>query len=250
MKLEFCEASVLVHIWLNGGDGWAFHPNLEKDFTNIVSALSEYLIAGTRELIFEKPFDSGFLLGIKSPHVECKDPKANNRSPFILRVVYIPYHCSKENRCAAYGKLMRVDLPMHHGKSKALQISLPLLEKCFTELKTKIHSLEKHNHSLTNHISELEDQLGKSQSENNRLSKSNQRMDVKIEENERTINKLHDKIDRQSFLIWLIVVFLILLVSAEAWSGGTLAGSFMWVVKQVVVLVGHLFVLVREKLGV
>src|SRR5262245_3931335 len=85
---------VAVHMWFVDGAGWAYHPNLKP--TAVLGAVNEYLQSGTSQERVYVRFSGGILVGEKLPDENCKDPKAVNRSPFILRFGYLNQDASDQ----------------------------------------------------------------------------------------------------------------------------------------------------------
>ena len=116
---------VAVHMWFANGDGWAYHPDLKNNFQWAVGAVAKYLkFCETKEEFIVKS-KQGTLVGERLPDMACKDPRAVNRSPFILRFGYLDVHSTNEETIETVReRLGQLDLPKMQGECSTLEISL------------------------------------------------------------------------------------------------------------------------------
>lgn len=114
---------VIVHRWFRNGDGWSYHPTLEKEFAGILMALSSILKPAAPMGEFEIPFRKGKLVGHKSEDRECLDPKAQKRNPFILKAAYLDQEQKHQiDPEAVQTELEKLTLPDTQGRNGKLHV--------------------------------------------------------------------------------------------------------------------------------
>ena len=116
------KAPVAVHMWFADGEGWAYHPNFAGHVEEVVDALNDVLKSSqVRE--FAVAFRGRYLVGERVEDVDCRDPKAARRRPFIVRAALL-----KEAPSAEFAGLVRERLreitPATRGSSELLKVSL------------------------------------------------------------------------------------------------------------------------------
>jgi hypothetical protein len=120
------KACVAIHMWFADGDGWAYHPKLHgKTFQNIVKGVGKHLHSVNNSESIDLDYEAGKLIGDKSPQEDVKDPKAIRRSPFVLRVAWVPREFLVTLSLETVRKrLKELELPGQRGECKELVISL------------------------------------------------------------------------------------------------------------------------------
>lgn len=117
---------VMLHMWFVNGDGWAYHPffSEQKLFRPTVYALKHALTQGDRDkkTTFTIPFKEGQLVCVMFPQENCPDPKAVNRSPFVLLVAYLSSLPAPSQVEAVVEELCNLGLPERPGQNTDLCI--------------------------------------------------------------------------------------------------------------------------------
>ena len=117
---------VVMHQWFKKGDGWAGHPFLwEKlsEVVHVVNGVLRFPREGIKEVVI--PFHGGNLVGLVMPQVNCPDPRAVNRSPFLAIFAFSQEATpSKDTVEDIFIKLLLLNLPEKEGETDSLFIEV------------------------------------------------------------------------------------------------------------------------------
>jgi hypothetical protein len=121
-------APVAIHLWFADGDGWAYHPALSGDtFQWIVKEVQKHLHSSKdkESINIRSTQRQCRLVGYKMPQKDCEDPKAKNRSPFVLRVAYLANETLADvPPQEVHNRLKELHPPTKRGQNASLEISL------------------------------------------------------------------------------------------------------------------------------
>lgn len=171
---------VAIHMWFADGAGWAYHPDLNDEvLETIIRAVTPDLYSSETEAGALRFSEAGMLVVKKSRQAECKDPRAQERNPHLLRVAF--FSPLAWDRCARLNgsdedhfcrgisaQLAKLVLPLKRGPSDDLKIwvaaetpqSLPMLAAADDQTKESEHqsaieSLSRDNTQLKQDNSDL-----------------------------------------------------------------------------------------------
>ncbi|MFL5340984.1 MAG: hypothetical protein ACJ8F7_12625 [Gemmataceae bacterium] len=122
MNANSGDGKAAVHRWFEAGESWAAHPWFD-DREPLYDALRAQLQGADGPFVV--PALGGVLVGEKVPDIDCPDPKARDRHPTILRVVFASEEPTARQRDDLLRKLRKLPLPTSPGANAGLELPPP-----------------------------------------------------------------------------------------------------------------------------
>ena len=129
--------SLAIHMWFADGEGWAFHPDVKRHLPIFLKAVDRFLKSGKDKQRFVVSLNGATLIGAKFPDEACRDPKAANRSPYVLLLGYLEGpRTNAPTIDQIHQQLSRVRLPDGPGESESMVVDLTPEIRSATKLAT------------------------------------------------------------------------------------------------------------------